>query len=746
MADSRRTCLRLWLAAVLLVMLAGPAPASQRVALVIGNATYAHVPALSNPLNDVSDIGAALGRLGFSVTRLDNAGYAALRRGLLEFQRAASASEMAVVFYAGHGIEVDRRNFLVPVDARLVSDQDVEFEAVPLELLSRVVERASGLRLVILDACRENPFAVNMQRAGATRSIGRGLARVEPSGETLVAYAAKEGTVASDGSGRNSPYSEALLAHLEEPGLEVGLMFRKVRDAVLASTGGRQEPFVYGSLSSRGVYLAASPPKGGSTSGTSVVGSEAESARVAAERLAAQRLTAERELLFWESIKDSDEPADFLAYLGRYPDGEYEVLARNRLSRLEESARARAEESDVAPAPAPEAEKRQAAMPPVSAGASPEPVESSLALDRSERRRIQRGLAALGFEPGPADGLFGSRTRLAVRSYQKEKGLAETGYLDAESAKSLLATAPPDAAISTATDDSTPLRTSGGAAAKSEPSRVSDPTEIFLATALQIVMRGEQPLEAADPFRDCAECPQMIVLPPGKFRMGSTSDEADRYFDEGPVRDVTISRPIAVGMHEITFSEWDACRRAGGCAHNPSDNGWGRENRPVVDVSWTDAQEYVRWLSKRTGKRYRLPSESEWEYAARGGTATRYHWGDDPGPNRANCKRCGNRSDAGKTLPVGSFPPNPFGLFDMHGNVWEWVEDCWNWNYKHAPSDGSAWVVQLSCNHRMLRGGSWSVGPRNVRSAVRSRFAVGIRSDSIGFRVARTLARKRRLR
>ena len=805
MADSRRTCLRLWLAAVLLVMLAGPASASQRVALVIGNATYAHVPALSNPLNDASDIGAALGRLGFSVTRLDNAGYAALRRGLLEFQRAASASEMAVVFYAGHGIEVDRRNFLVPVDARLASDQDVEFEAVPLGLVSRAVERASGLRLMILDACRENPFAVNMQRAGATRSIGRGFARVEPSGETLVAYAAKEGTVASDGTGRNSPYSEALLAHLEEPGLEVGLMFRKVRDAVLASTGGRQEPFVYGSLSSRGVYLAASPPTGGSTSGTSVVGSEAESEWMAAERIAAQRLAAERELLFWKSIKDSDEPADFLAYLGRYSDGEYVVLARNRLSRLEESAQARAEESDVASAP--EAEKRQAAMPPVTAGASPETVESLLALDRSERRRIQRGLAALGFEPGPADGLFGNRTRLAVRSYQKEKGHAETGYLDVESAKFLLAAVPPDAAISTATDDSTPLRTSEGAAAKSEPSRVSDPTEIFLAsglslsdwvllaedrlesgdyrsllvegaghlrkfgtidtvasvveraiggliedirvldrasaqsalesvrrikdvvgervalhrieakahsrlgqfeyaaaayrswlrtalpdhperkkiaTALQMVLRGEQPLEASDQFRDCAECPQMIVLPPGKFRMGSTSDEAERYFDEGPVRDVTIPRPIAVGMHEITFSEWDACRRAGGCVHNPSDNGWGRENRPVVNVSWTDAQEYVRWLSKRTGKRYRLPSESEWEYAARGGTATRYHWGDDPGPNRANCNRCGDRLDASRTLPVGSFPPNPFGLFDMHGNVWEWVEDCLHSNYREC--------------------------------------------------------------
>ena len=240
-----------------LLLLAVPALAEQRVALVIGNAQYAHASRLANPLNDAADIGAALTRLGFAVTKLENANQATLRRGLQAFSLAASAAEVAVVFYAGHGIEVDQRNFLVPVDARLASDQDVEFEAVPLELVMRSVARASGLRLVVLDACRENPFAVSMQRAGATRSVGRGLARVEPAGETLVAYASKEGTVAADGEGRNSPYSEALLAHLEEPGLEVGLLFRKVRDAVLAATGGRQEPFVYGSLSSRGVYLTA---------------------------------------------------------------------------------------------------------------------------------------------------------------------------------------------------------------------------------------------------------------------------------------------------------------------------------------------------------------------------------------------------------------------------------------------------------------------------------------------------------
>ena len=408
------------LAGLLLAILTIPALAGERVALVIGNAQYAHARRLANPLNDAADIGTALARLGFAVTKLENTDYAVLRQGLQAFSLAASASEVAVVFYAGHGIEVDQRNFLVPVDARLASDQDVEFETVPLELVMRSVSRASGLRLVILDACRENPFAVSMQRSGATRAIGRGLARVEPAGETLVAYAAKEGTTADDGEGRNSPYSTALLRYLEEPGLELNLLFRKVRDAVLASTGGRQEPYTYGSLSSQGVYLTARlepdprpstvlPPSGD---------------RPSSDRLTAEQLAAER--LFWESVKDSEDAADIQAYLDKYPGGEYEALARNRLRRLRGSGPA-ADSAAVPP---------QAPLPAVP---SLESVEAALGLERSERRLIQLGLAAEGFDPGPTDGLFGRGTRGSIGRWQGSRRGESTGYLDAESARLLLA-------------------------------------------------------------------------------------------------------------------------------------------------------------------------------------------------------------------------------------------------------------------------------------------------------------------
>ena len=684
-----------------------PALAEQRVALVIGNAAYAHAPRLANPLNDAADIGAALTRLGFAVTKLENADSATLRQGLQAFARAASAADVAVVFYAGHGIEVDQRNFLVPVDARLTSDQDVEFETVPLELVMRSVARASGLRLVILDACRENPFAVAMQRAGATRSVGRGLARVEPAGETLVAYASKEGTVAADGEGRNSPYSEALLAHLEEPGLEVGLLFRKVRDAVLATTGGRQEPFVYGSLSSRGVYLTAraEPAPDASTAPAPAPASEPVATRLTAEQLAAERV-------FWESVKDSTNPADIQAYLDRYPGGTYEVLARNRLEALQR----------------PEA-------PPEAPEASAELVEGRLKLTRAEHRLIQLGLLAAGFDLGRADGLIGAKTRAALRQWQASRGEAVTGYLDVESAKVLLAAGEQSAARQAAAEAERLRREQEARQRQEEAAR----------RQREEAERRRRQLEPGRRFRDCPGCPEMAVVPAGSFMMGSPSSEEGRGDDEGPQHRVTIAEPFAVGVFEVTFREWGACVSGGGCnGYRPDDEGWGRGDRPVINVNWEDAQAYVRWLSGKTRQRYRLLSESEWEYVARAGTTGPFHTGATISTDQANYNGYftygGGRQSVyrERTVPVGTFSPNGFGLHDVHGNVWEWTQDCWNEGYNGAPRDGRAWA-QGNCSPRVARGGSWNYFPRGLRSANRYRVTTGIRYYVQGFRIARTL-------
>ncbi len=227
------------------------------------------------------------------------------------------------------------------------------------------------------------------------------------------------------------------------------------------------------------------------------------------------------------------------------------------------------------------------------------------------------------------------------------------------------------------------------------------------------------------------------VIPAGSLEMGCVSG-VGCFENELPVHSVTIPAPLAVGKYEVTFSEWDACVESGGCRSLPIDYGWGRGNRPVVAVRWEDTQEYVAWLSAETGFEYRLLSESEWEYAARAGANTAYSWGNEIGHNRANCRSCGSRWDYDRTAPVGSFGANRFGLHDMHGNVWEWVEDCWNESYVGAPSDGSAWR-RGDCSYRVLRGGSWYYSPRYLRSANRGASATGVQINGIGFRVARTL-------
>jgi formylglycine-generating enzyme required for sulfatase activity len=264
-----------------------------------------------------------------------------------------------------------------------------------------------------------------------------------------------------------------------------------------------------------------------------------------------------------------------------------------------------------------------------------------------------------------------------------------------------------------------------------------------LAFAVQphgLAAAAEQASKPGDSFKECAEnCPEMVVVPAGQFVMGSPANEKGRFRNEGPQHTVTIPKPFAVSKFEVTFDEWDACVADGGCEPVVDDNGWGRGRRPVINVTWHDARRYAAWLSKITGKPYRLPSEAEWEYAARAGSSKRYSWGDEIGKGNANCRACGSEWDAKQTAPVGSFPANQFGLYDMHGNVWEWVEDCLNSNFQGAPTDGSAWTVN-DCPRRVIRGGSWHYAPEGLRSASRLRGTPTFRFNDLGFRVARSIA------
>ena len=290
----------------------------------------------------------------------------------------------------------------------------------------------------------------------------------------------------------------------------------------------------------------------------------------------------------------------------------------------------------------------------------------------------------------------------------------------------------------------------------------TDPTRYEVELARSLPQPGETFVDA---LASGGKGPEMVVLPAGSFSMGCLSYDDACYDNETPVHDVGIPQPIALSMYEVTRREFSRFARSTGYSVAVScwvyqearwvygfegwkeliDRSWRSppfeqtDSHPVACVNWEDAKAYLAWLSRETGVQYRLPSESEWEYAARSGAITNYSWGSQVGHNRANCRGCGSKWDDDRTAPVGSFAPNAFGLHDMHGNLWELVEDCWNGSYVGAPMDGSAWT-EGHCYARVARGGSWRNGPRYLRSAYRLwRRTMSVRYFDVGFRVARTL-------
>jgi formylglycine-generating enzyme required for sulfatase activity len=276
-------------------------------------------------------------------------------------------------------------------------------------------------------------------------------------------------------------------------------------------------------------------------------------------------------------------------------------------------------------------------------------------------------------------------------------------------------------------------------AAQSRP-----PGELAQVEPSKAAPDGQPSHKPGGPFRDCAECPEMVVVPPGEFMMGSSDREVGADTDEGPQHKVRIAQPFALGRFEVTFEEWDACVAGGGCGgYRPDDTGWGRGRQPVINVSWNDAKTYARWLSGKSGQTYRLPSEAEWEYATRTGTTTPFWTGATISTEQANYDGTVNRygpngENRQRTVAAGSLPANLWGLHEVHGNVWEWVEDCYQDRYKYTPADGSPWVLG-GCLSRVVRGGSWYDFPQYLRAAGRVHFAPEFRSKGTGLRVARML-------
>ena len=324
--------IRMWLVrlaalALFVVAAASDLHAETRVALVIGNGDYAHAAALPNPPNDANDVAETFKRLGFAVTKVLNGSYDDLRQAIRAFNVQVQGADIGLIYFAGHGMELDGENWLIPVDAELKTDLDVANEAIGLKTLIQSVSRASGLGLIILDACRDNPFAAKMARSKLTRSVTRGFARVEPTTNVLVAYAAKDGTTAKDGNRRNSPYTTALLRNLEIPRLELSFMFRNVRDEVLAATNRTQQPFVYGSLSSKPIYLNAT------ASPAAVATPSVPPAPPTAPQTATSGPASDE--VIWRAIKDSSDVQLLRDFLAKFPASSHEAEAHARLDGLQ---------------------------------------------------------------------------------------------------------------------------------------------------------------------------------------------------------------------------------------------------------------------------------------------------------------------------------------------------------------------------------------------------------------------------
>jgi formylglycine-generating enzyme required for sulfatase activity len=318
---------------------------------------------------------------------------------------------------------------------------------------------------------------------------------------------------------------------------------------------------------------------------------------------------------------------------------------------------------------------------------------------------LQTALIDGGYEPGNTDGEISEATVLALESFSSDSGYS----LAAVDLKSM--DSPSIEALSRAVFES----------------------PVFYPKLGQM-------------FTDCTECPSMVVLSAGSFVTGSPETEQGRDKDEGPQRTVSIGSPLAVGRFEVTSAEWDACKADGACdevkVSYPRYNQ--QSNAPIVNVNWGDAQAYVSWLSRKTGQQYRLLTEAEWEYAARAGTTTPFSFGSTITPSQANYggeHTYSNILTYTGAVRVGTFSPNAWGLYDMHGNVSEWTQDCWNKNYRRAPTDGSAWTSG-DCSKRVIRGGYWDGTSGSIRSASRSWADSTGRYTSVGFRVARTLATK----
>jgi len=583
----------------------------KRVALIIGMGEYQHLSSLTNPVPDAKAIAASLRAHGFEVSEHYNLTRADLLDVLEAFKRQAEGAAVALVYYAGHGMEVEGKNVLAPVDMEIECENKTALRSVELDQLFAAAS-AAPQQIVLLDACRNNPFPQCPSRGTNAGSGFRGFSRLtEEDRSLLIANATLSGQLAADGdAGDHSPFAKSLLKNFDE---HPRLFLRDVLDLTAQDVR----------VASRGTQVPEITTRGGS-------------------------------------------PKICLDASGC---------------------------GEGTPSASPE-------------GALNDP--ATLA----ETRTL---LTQLGFIGDASRGGAGDALEEAIKRFQAKAGLTADGQITPTLLAVLRATKVAELPV---------LPKPGGPA----PGIPSGPLEH----------------EVGSSFQDCESCPDMVVVPGGRFLMGAAKGDKGHKPEEEPQHEVTVAAPLAISKTEITFDEWETCALEGGCGnYRPQDSGWGRGRRPVIYVSFDDAKAYVDWLRQKSGKAYRLLSEAEWEFAARGGTSTPFASGATLAPTQANFDASSDTTNRkpgayqGTTVEVGSFPPNPYGLLDMEGNVFEWVEDCWNGSHAGAPADATP--RGGDCKRRVAKGGAWYYEADYARSSARMNFPKGSRLNVIGFRVARSL-------
>ncbi len=592
---------------------------NNRIALVIGNADYKQISKLDNPVNDAEDIAKALKGFGFEVIFRKNETKRGMTDALAELGRKAKGAEAALLYYAGHGMQVRGENYLLPVNVSAGSEAAIIDESVSVNRVLDELEGGARINMVMLDACRDNPIT------GKFRSVGRGLAATTsvPKG-TVIVYATDPGNTAADGEtgGRNGLFTASMLRALQGKDLSLQGVLTSASAEVDRASKGKQTPYVNGPPHvQRNFHFRVTV--------------EVEPGPVSLEKD------------FWASMKDSNDADDFQAYLQKYPNGSYRSLAENKLKRL----------------------------------------------------NAAKGIANGQNVPGSA------------------------------------------AAV--------PLRP-------------------------PVAIAAREGLPKGQTFQDCKNCPEMVSIPSGFFMMGTDGAKRNAFISSGgsaeyvkwesPVHQVNVPS-FAAGKYPVTRGQFAAfvnataykteAEQSIGCfiyvegawrsdvASNWRNVGFSQaDDHPVVCVTWNDAQAYIDWLNQLpdvrksgNGAGYRLLAESEREYATRAGSVDVYWWGDTFQTNKANYFKADEKR---ATVAVQNNSSNLFGMYSVHGNTWDWVEDCFHDSYVGAPVNGSAWTTGCTTEEKVLRGGSWTDVPRALRSAHRSKNIPIFRVSFVGFRVAKS--------